>query len=143
MVRGDCIFLNNEELPDNPKHFSPLTLAFLGDAVFELLVRERLIIKGNMPAGKLHNLTVGYVKASSQSRAMDSLLEKLQEDEVAIFKRGRNTNGTHVPKNANPIDYRRATGLEALFGYLYLSGNLSRIQELFDIIWQESVPEEA
>lgn len=88
-----------------------------------------------MPVGKLHKLAVNFVKASAQSKAMHTLLDNLQEEEVLIYKRGRNTNGSHVPKNTNSIDYRRATGLETMFGYLYLQGKSTRILELFNIIW--------
>lgn len=120
----------------NPKLLSPLTLAFLGDAVFELLVREQFVLEGNAPVAKLHQKAVGIVCASSQSNAVAVIEELMTEEETEIYKRGRNTNSHHVPKNADPVAYRRATGLEALFGYLYLTGKEERIQQLFSRIWE-------
>ena len=121
---------------NHPKQLSPLTLAFLGDAVFELLVRERFVTDGNAPVAKLHKKTVAVVCASAQSRAIFLLEGLLSEEETDIYKRGRNANGHHVPKNADPVEHRRATGLEALFGYLYLKGEQARIRFLFDHIWE-------
>lgn len=136
MKRCDVILTANE-YNNNPKQLSPLTLAFLGDAVFELLVRERFIADGNAPVAKLHKKTVAVVCASAQSNAISLLEELLSEEENDIYRRGRNANGHHVPKNADPIEYRRATGLEALFGYLYLKGEQERIRFLFDRIWEQ------
>lgn len=124
-------------LCENPKLYSPLVLAYIGDAVFEIMVREKLVLRANMPVNRLHKMTVGHVCASAQSAAMEILLEQLSEEETEIYKRGRNANGNHVPKNANPQEYRRATGLEALFGYLYLKGSVERIRELFALIWEK------
>ncbi len=118
--------------------YSPLTLAFYGDAVYEQLVRERLVKTANMPVNKLHKLAVLHVKASYQSRAVDNILESLTDEEVAVFKRGRNATSNTVPKSSNPVEYRRATGLEALFGYLHLSEQYSRINELFELIWNST-----
>ena len=115
--------------------YSPLTLAFLGDAVYEQLVRERLVLTANMPVKKLHQAAVKRVRASYQSRAVDEILPLLTEDEEAVFKRGRNATGNTVPKSSDPVEYRRATGLETLFGYLKLTENYERMVELFDIIW--------
>ena len=115
--------------------YSPLTLAFLGDAVYEQLVRERLVLTANMPVKKLHSAAVEHVRAAYQSKAVDVILPLLSEDETEILRRGRNATGNTVPKSSNPIEYRRATALEALFGYLYLTENNKRIVELFDIIW--------
>ncbi|MCH5192816.1 MAG: ribonuclease III [Oscillospiraceae bacterium] len=115
--------------------YSPLTLAFLGDAVYEQLVRERLVLTANMPVKKLHQEAVERVRASYQSKAVDVLLPILTEDEEAVFKRGRNATGNTVPKSSDPVEYRRATGLETLFGYLKLTENYERMVELFDIIW--------
>ena len=121
---------------NHPKQLSPLTLAFLGDAVFELLMRESFVTDGNANVAKLHKKTVAVVCASAQSRAIFLLEGLLSEEETDIYKRGRNANGHHVPKNADPVEYRRATGLEALFGYLYLKGEQARIRFLFDHIWE-------
>ena len=115
--------------------YSPLTLAFLGDAVYEQLVRERLVLTANMPVKKLHSAAVEKVRAGFQSKAVDIILPLLDEEELSIFKRGRNATGNTVPKSSDPVEYRRATGLEALFGYLFLLGNSERMVELFDKIW--------
>ncbi len=106
----------------------------MGDAVFELLVRERLLSLGNAPVSELHRHTVEFVNAASQSNAVGYIEAMLTEEETAVYKRGRNANG-NVPKSAKPTDYRRATGLEALFGFLYIKNELERIHILFDIIW--------
>ena len=119
----------------------------MGDSVYELLVREHLSKQGSMPAHTLHILAVRLVRASAQAHAVEIIGPLLTEDEATILKRGRNANSTNVPKNSNPADYRLATGLEALFGYLYLKGDQQRINELFEIIWQsycdENDPEKA
>ncbi|MEG2038618.1 MAG: ribonuclease III domain-containing protein [Oscillospiraceae bacterium] len=120
----------------NPKLLSPLTLAFIGDGVYELLVRERLIAKGSMPVGTLHTLAVQQVRASYQSKGYHALLNILTDEEVSIMKRGRNAKGVHSPKNSDPTEYRHATGVEALFGFLYLNGSIDRINELFTYIQQ-------
>lgn len=115
--------------------YSPLTLAFLGDAVYERLVRERLVLTANMPVKKLHAEAVERVRAAYQSRAVDIILPLLTEEEDVVLKRGRNATGNTVPKSSNPAEYRRATALEALFGYLQLTENYERMVELFDAIW--------
>lgn len=120
-------------LTSNPKQLSAGTLAFLGDAVYELLVRQSLITT-TMPANALHRMAVKKVCAAAQSAAYEKLLPKLTEDEIAMMKRGRNTHSAHVAKNAKVADYRRATGLETLFGYLYLSGQQTRMYEIFNWI---------
>lgn len=122
----------------NPKLLSPLTLAFLGDAVFELLVREELVLEANMPVSRLHYRAVSVVCAGAQSDAVSILEPMLTEEELEIYKRGRNANGHHVPKNADPAEYRRATGLEAMFGYLYLKGQEERIRLLYQEIRKHS-----
>lgn len=113
---------------------SPLALAFMGDAVYETLVREKIVEKGSAGAASLHREAVKMVRASFQSAAVDWLLPVLTEEETDIFKRGRNATGNSVPRSSNPRDYRRATGLEALFGYLHLLGMEERIAELFGVI---------
>lgn len=112
--------------------YSPLTLAFLGDAVYSLLVRNMLSREANKPTGKLHLESIKYVNASFQAKMIKELLPHLNENEESVFKRGRNAHSAHSPKNQDAADYRYATGLEALFGYLYLSGNTDRINELFE-----------
>ena len=113
----------------DPRTLSPLTLAFIGDGVFELLVRERLVCEGNRPAGALHKRSVAMVRAEAQAEAMDRLLPLLTETEAAVYRRGRNA---HTSRNSE--EYHRATGLEALFGYLYLQGDIGRLQGLFQQI---------
>lgn len=115
----------------DPRLLSPLTLAFLGDAVYELLARRMVISGGNCPVNRLHLKTVEMVKASAQSAAMGKLEEMLTPEELAVWKRGRNATSQSTPKNANIADYRRATGLESLFGYLYLKGETARLEALF------------
>ena len=117
----------------NPSQLSPLTLAFVGDAVFDLFVRERLVCLANRPVNRLHSLAVSLVKASSQARAAKKLSEKLSEKELSVLKRGRNAHTNHKAKNASESDYHYATGLEALFGFLYLSGESDRLRELFEL----------
>lgn len=116
--------------------YSPLALAFFGDAVYEQLVREKLILRANMPAGKLHKLAVHYVCCEFQSAAVERIFERLSEDEQAIYKRGRNADGITAPKHAAVTEYRRATGLECLFGYLGLLGEDARVREIFEMIWE-------
>lgn len=111
--------------------YSPLTLAFLGDAVYSLLVRNMLSLSANKPTGKLHKESIQYVNAAFQAQMIRELLPVLTEDETSVFKRGRNAHSSHSPKNQSDADYRYATGLEALYGYLYLCGNTGRIKEIF------------
>lgn len=116
--------------------YSPLALAFLGDSVYEQKVRERLILAANMPANALHKLAVAKVRAEYQSECMLKILDEniLSEHEVDVFKRGRNTK-VNAPKHSTVMEYRNATGLECLFGYLYLTNRLERIDQLFEICW--------
>lgn len=116
----------------NPRTLSPLTLAFVGDGVYELMVRERLACLANRPAAALHKLTVEMVRAEAQSAALECILPLLTEEEEAVFRRGRNA---HTARNSH--EYHRATGVEALFGYLYLNGEQARLRELFDEIVKE------
>ncbi len=120
---------------DEPKArmYSPLTLAFLGDAVYSLLVRNMLSMQENKPAGKLHKESIKYVNASFQAQMIKELIPSLTENEVSVFKRGRNAHSGHSPKNQEAGDYRYATGLEALYGYLYLCGESDRVKEIFEI----------
>ncbi len=113
--------------------YSPLTLAFLGDAVYSLLVRNMLALSANKPTGKLHKESITYVNAAFQAQAIKELLPHLNENEEYIFKRGRNAHSAHSPKNQSDADYRYATGLETLYGYLYLCGETQRIKELFNL----------
>lgn len=112
---------------------NPLSLAFVGDTVWDLLVRQRLL-EGQMHAGALHRRAIAQVNAGAQAEAAARIEPVLTEEEQAIFRRGCNAHARHaVPKNQSPVAYSRASGLEALMGYLYLTGQNRRIQELFDI----------
>ena len=115
-----------------PNEYSPLVLAYLGDVVVELAVRERLVRAGNVPPEKLHEKAMLFVTAEKQSEAVERILPHLTEAEAETYKRGRNAKA-RVPKSASAAEYRRATGLECLFGHLYLSENKDRINELFEI----------
>jgi len=112
--------------------YSGAALAYLGDAVMEVLVRQMLVQRGIGNAGKLSAMSLDYVRATNQSRGLDGLLPHLTEEENAVYHRGRNAAGAH-PKSASVNDYRRATGLEALFGYLHLRGDTERLNTLFGI----------
>lgn len=122
------------EKPVDLKQLSPLTLAFIGDTVFDLLVREKLICEANRPANDLHRLAVRDVKASAQAEFVNILSPYFTEEEMNIYKRGRNAKSGHTAKNATTRDYHMATGLEAVFGWLYLNGEIQRIKYLYNII---------
>lgn len=132
-------------LPDDtiaqPNLYSPLTLAFVGDSVYELYVRTRLMQKGSLQAGKLHKLAIHFVKASAQAQSVGNIMDKLTEEELAVYKRGRNAKSNTVPKNADVSEYRMATGFEALLGYLYLDEQAQRLHELMELAY-ESVRED-
>ena len=115
----------------NAESYSPLALAWLGDAVFELLVRSRELSKGNAPADALARAARRHTNAGAQSGYYAALEPLLTDEERAVLKRGRNAKSTTRAKSASVVDYRRATGVEALFGYLYLRGDSARILELF------------
>lgn len=115
-------------------NYSPLSLAFLGDSVYDTLVREHLLRRANMPASKLHSAKIKLVCAEFQSSAYDVLSAQLTEHELSVLKRGRNATGNTVPKHAEAAQYRRATAVESLFGYLFLTGQEERIRELFAVI---------
>ena len=124
------IKLTDEQL----QTISVLGLAHIGDGVYELLVRTWLCANGKTTSKGLHNQTVSYVRAPAQARAVEKITEKLSDAEQAVYKRGRNAKVNSVPKNADISDYHSATGLETLFGYLYLRGERDRINELFELI---------
>ena len=112
--------------------YSPLVLAYIGDSVYEVFTRKKLLDKNpNLPAHKLHK-----ENAKAQSDAMEIIEPLLSEQELAIYKRGRNAKSTTVPKNADLTDYRRATGFEALIGFLELSGKADRLYEIMEIAFQ-------
>lgn len=124
--------LSKEQIPEI-NTLSPLTLAFIGDSVYEMFVRTKILSQGNRPANELHKIAVGYVKAKAQAEAAHKILDTLSEDELEIYKRGRNTNIHTVPKNADMADYRHATALEALVGYLYIKGEEERLLKILNL----------
>lgn len=115
----------------NPKELSPLTLAYIGDAVYELLVRTVVLSDGNAPVNRLHKKARDIVNAKAQAEFYHRVADTLTEEEAAVFRRGRNAKSYTMPKNANVMDYRHATGVEAVFGYLYLAGEMERAIALF------------
>ena len=112
--------------------YSPLTLAYLGDAVYELVVRTALVERGNCPVNRLNKMASDLVKASAQSQMAARIEPVLTEEEAAVYRRGRNAHSPTMAKHASMGDYRRATGVEALVGYLYLKGDMARVLELMD-----------
>ena len=117
---------------------SNLGLAHIGDGVFELLCRSYLCARGGKNVGNLHRDTISMVKAQSQAKFADKLLPHLTEEELAYYRRGKNAHVHAVPKSATPAEYAKATGLEALFGALYLSGQTDRINELFKTVMEDA-----
>lgn len=111
--------------------YNPLTLAYMGDAYFETLAREYLIGGGNVKVASLNDASKSIVTAASQSAFVERLLPMLSDEELAIYKSGRNAKSAHRSRSASAVDYRRATGLECLYGYFWLSGNHMRAKELF------------
>ncbi|MGN1126869.1 MAG: Mini-ribonuclease 3 [Ruminococcus sp.] len=118
----------------NPKQLSPLTLAFVGDGVYDLFVRQFLVDKGQRSVGELNKIKVDLVNCKSQAVFAKNLLHLLTEEELSVYKRGRNASPKCTPKNGTVGDYHSATGLEALFGYLYLLGEDKRLEQLFSEI---------
>ena len=112
------------------RNYSPLTLAFLGDCVFDLIIRTVIVERGNRAPESLHKKKSAVVKAQTQAKMAEALLEDLSDEELAVYKRGRNAKSYSVAKNASVSDYRKATGFEALLGYLYLQNKEDRIIEL-------------
>ena len=119
------------------KQISTAALAYLGDSVWELSVRQMLVEKGISDSASLNREALGYVTAKAQAAAVKRILGGLSEEELAIYKRGRNIGHTNVPKHATVAEYRMATGLEALFGYLFLEERSGRIMELFALAFEE------
>ncbi len=132
--------LKQGNVPD-PGGMSPVSLAFIGDGVFELMVREQLVRTGGMPAGKLHLLAVGRVKATAQAAAYDAVMEVCDEEERNILRRGRNVSLSRIPRSCTPEEYHKATAIEALFGYLYLLGKLDRLHFLFRLMEEVAMGE--
>ena len=116
---------------------SNLGLAHMGDCVYEMLVRAYLCAQGNKTVAQLHKQTITMVKATYQAAFVDKMLPLLKEDEMTYYRRGKNSHVHAVPKSATPAQYAKATGLEAMFGYLFLSGKKERANEIFNLVMKE------
>lgn len=127
-------YFSPEMRPQDVNKISMLGLAHVGDAVYELLTRTMLCERGHSSVSELHRLTVSMVNAPAQARAAERLVPVLADDELGVYRRGRNTKVNSVPHNADIGQYHAATGIEALFGWLYLQGRFERIEELFGLI---------
>lgn len=110
--------------------YSPLALAYIGDAIYDLVIRTIVVERGNTSANKLHRKTVSYVNARVQAQMIEAMMDELTGEEQAVYKRGRNAKSYTTAKNASVMEYRKATGFEALCGYLYLTGKQERMLEL-------------
>ena len=121
----------------NVRTYSPLVLAYIGDGIYELVIRSLLVGGGNAQAGRLHRKASQLVNAGAQADMLERIRGELTEEELHVFKRGRNSNSPTVAKHATVSDYRKATGFEALMGYLYLTGNMKRLTELIKLGLEE------
>ena len=120
----------------NPNEYSPLVLAYIGDAVYELFIRSKLIAAANVQPSQLHKEATYFVCAESQFNAFRVIENMLTEEELSVLKRGRNAKSQTTPKNADVTHYRYATGVEALIGYLHIKGEKERIDELIEVIFK-------
>ncbi len=127
-------FLKIDRTKEDVELMSPLTWAYIGDAVYELFIRNKLINETNLKPHKLHIEAIKYVKAKSQAEKLNEIYEMLTDEEKDIVRRGRNTQNHHLPKNSNVQEYMYATAFEALIGYLYLTEQHSRLKEILDKI---------
>ena len=125
----------------NPREYSPLALAYIGDTVYDLFIRTKVITKGNRHVTEMHKESVSFVKAHSQSVSAYALESELTEDELRVLKWGRNAKSNTTPKNADVTEYRMATGFETLVGYLYLSGEDERLSYLLEIAYNAVINE--
>jgi len=124
---------------DVPVHLlSPIVLAYVGDAVFEIYVRQRLVAGRNRKPHEVHRAATGYVSAAAQAKLLQAWAPLLTEEEADIVRRGRNTKSGQPPKNADPGDYRHATALECLVGYLYYKGEQERLEQLIGMAFPEA-----
>lgn len=119
------------QLPDTDiKSYSPLALAYIGDAIYDLVIRTAIVENGNAPVNKLHKKVIKLVQASAQADLFHKIESRLTEEELSVYKRGRNAKSFTSAKNAGIVEYRTATGVEALIGYLYLTDQIERLLEL-------------
>lgn len=131
------------EFAKKPGQYAPLVLAYIGDGVYEVYVRSRLLAEApDLPAHKLHKLATARVKAHAQSNSVQFLEPLFTEEELAAYKRGRNAKSATVPKHAELMDYRRATGLEAVIGYLYLKGDEKRLEQIMEQAYDHALDEQ-
>lgn len=121
---------------DSPERLPGLTLAYIGDGYYELVVRNHLLSEGARKVESLHKQAIALVRAGTQARLAYALEPELSELEASVFHRGRNAKGQHIPKGATVTEYRVATGLEALVGYWYLAGAAERLNRCFELLWQ-------
>ncbi len=124
--------INIEKNEDEINMISPLTWAYVGDCVYELYIRTKLVNNTNLKPHKLHIESIKYVKASAQAKILGKIQSKLTEEEKNIVRRGRNTQNHHLPKNSNVQEYSYSTAFEALIGYLYLTNKNERLKEILD-----------
>ncbi len=117
----------------NPAQISPLSLAYIGDAVFEVYIRSYIMRKDNMPVSKLHKAATHYVSARAQAGIVKKIMDELTDEEVSVYKRGRNAHSYTSAKNADIVDYRMATGFEALLGFLYVKKDTARLEEIISM----------
>jgi ribonuclease-3 family protein len=133
--------MNNLNLSNIDKNnlnlINPLVLAYIGDAVFEIYVRTKVVDDGMIKTNKLHRLSIEHVKAKAQAEALVKIFKNLTEEELNIVRRGKNANSNTIPKNAEIADYKKATALEALVGYLFLADKFERLDEIIDLILNE------
>ncbi|MBP7320819.1 MAG: ribonuclease III [Lachnospiraceae bacterium] len=141
MEKGVEAYIKEQfQLPDvDIKTYSPLALAFIGDGIFDLIIRTLVVGTGNTKASQLHKRTSQMVKAPAQSQMVETILPLLTEEEEAVYRRGRNAKSPTMAKNATMAEYRRATGLEALMGYLYLNNQFERVVELIKAAIKEEI----
>ena len=123
--------MNNS--PQNPNTMNTLALAYIGDSVYDLHIRQHLVLTAPAKVNDLHKRATAMVNASAQAASFRQIQHILTEEELAIFRRGRNANSS-PPKNANPADYRTATGIETLIGYIFLTGNIERLNQIMRAI---------
>lgn len=140
-VKRESIQLPWEPHDRDLREVSPVALAFVGDGVYEVLVRQRLVTRTRLAPGRLHSLAVKFVSAAGQSRALEAILPLLSEEEQAVVQRGKNSSKASVAKHATPQQYRASTAFESLLGWLQLQGRQDRILELFEVVWDTFAPE--
>jgi len=134
----------NQHLKQEPfktNTYSPIVLAYMGDSIYDLIIRSMVVNKGAKAVGKIHKEVSSYVNAKAQADIYYKIEPILTEEERAVFRRGRNAKSNSTPKNADLKTYKHATGFEAILGYLYMSGNLDRIMELVALGLEEDAPD--